>query len=315
MFEQACGIHKFSVVIPLYNKNSHIVSTLNSVLAQSFNDFEIIVIDDGSTDDSLSQAQTVHDPRVKIIPQRNQGVSSARNRGVKESSGDYIAFLDADDHWFPWHLEELSNLIDNYPGHGIYSVAHEIFREGKIYLPAQSCAPNFKGVVRDFFGSFSKSLALVNSTTACLPRDSMLNTGGFPEGIRKGEDVYVWLKAAIDGGLVYSVRVCAQYNQDGQCRSNLSLSEEIPYYLAWLDDLISSGSLDKTYVEGANKFLKAGVFYNAAGFRLEGNKTAFENMRKLKVSSCFTLRALLIVLQFSPKNVLKIAQRFRHAQA
>ena len=307
--------NRFSVVIPLYNKDSHIVSTLNSVLTQSFNEFEIIIIDDGSTDSSLQQARTLTDPRVKIIQQENQGVSAARNRGIKESSGDYIAFLDADDEWFSWHLDELNNLINSYPGHGIYSVAHEIWREGKAYIPAQPFTSDFKGLVPDFFGAFSKSLALVNSTTACLPRDFLLNMGGFPEGVKKGEDVYVWLKAAIDKGLVYSARVCARYNQDAQCRSNLNFSNEIPYYLIWLDELILLDALEKKHLESASRFLQSGVFFNAAGMRLDGNKAAFLNLSKLSISKCLKFKFLLFVLQLAPKCSLKIAQRHRHARA
>src|SRR5690606_33088875 len=116
-------------------------------------------------------------------------------------SGEYIAFLDADDHWYPWHLEELSDLINRHAGQGVYTVAHEVLRDGKVFLPERPYMPNFKGVVHDFFGAFSKSLSLVHSSTACLPRDLLLSIGGFPEGIKKGEDIYIWLKAALEKGL------------------------------------------------------------------------------------------------------------------
>lgn len=308
------GNNRFSVVIPLYNKESHIVSTLNSVLTQSFSEFEIIVIDDGSTDGSFQEVETVQDSRVKVIQQSNQGVSAARNRGIRESSGDYIAFLDADDHWFSWHLGELNKLINSYPGHGVYSVAHEIWREGRTYIPAQPLSSDFTGLLPDFFGAFSKSLALVNSTTACLPRDLLLNMGGFPEGVKKGEDIYVWLKAAIEKGLVYSARVCARYNQDAECRSNLNLSDEIPYYLSWLDELILLGELEKEHLESASRFLQLGVFFNAAGMRLDGNKAAFLNMKKLSVSKCLKLKFLLFALQLAPRCILKVVQRHRHAE-
>jgi len=306
---------RFSVVIPLYNKGSHIASTLNSVVAQSFNDFEVIVIDDGSTDDSLCQSLVVHDPRIKVIPQSNCGVSVARNRGVKEASGNYIAFLDADDYWYPWHLEELNKLINSYPGYGVYSDAHEIWRGGEVFQPRQPLTTDFMGEIEDFFGAFSKSLALVNSSTACLPRDLLLNIGGFPEGVKKGEDVYVWLKVASQKGFVYSDKVCARYNQDAQCRSNLNHSGEIPFYLEWLDEAVLTGELRDKQVKSAIKLLKIGVFYNAAGFRLDGNLHAFKNIKKLKISRSFKLRLKLIVLGFLPKRLLKLAQSYRHAKA
>ena len=183
------------------------------------------------------------DSRLKIVKQINQGVSAARNRGVREATGEYVAFIDADDHWYPWHLEELNRLITDYPNHGLYGVAHEILRGGEVFVPSQPYSPNFTGEVTDFFNAFAKSLALVNSTTACMPKDLFFRTGGFPKGINKGEDVYVWLVAALENGFAYSARVCARYNQDAECRSFINASDEIPYYLIWLDDLLAKKML------------------------------------------------------------------------
>ncbi|WP_299943400.1 glycosyltransferase family 2 protein [uncultured Microbulbifer sp.] len=315
MSEQARNNKRFSVVIPLYNKEKHIVSTLHSVLKQSLSEFEVVVINDGSTDSSLQKAKSVLDQRIKIINQKNQGVSAARNKGIEEALGDYIAFLDADDHWYPWHLEELNYLIDTYPGNGVYSVSHEILRDGIKYCPSQIYSSSFTGVVEDFFDAFSKSLALVNSTTACLPRNLLINMGGFPEGIKKGEDVYVWLKAIIKKRLVYSARVCAYYNKDAQCRSNCNSRDgEIPYYLIWLDELISSGTLDRVHVRSAYKFLQIGVFFNAAGFRLDKNKLAYENITQLMICKSLKLKAMLAALQLVPRQLLKVAQRYRYAR-
>jgi len=305
---------KFSVVIPLYNKAAHIASTLASVVSQSYEDFEVCVINDGSTDDSAVQASLISDPRIRIITQINGGVSAARNRGIKEAVGDYIAFLDADDYWYPFHLEELNSLIENYPEYGIYSVAHEILRQGSLYLPSQPFSTDFFGPVENFFVAFSKSLALVNSTTACVSRNSLIKLGGFPVDVKKGEDVYVWVKAALNGGLVYSARVCARYNQDAQFRSNHSISSEIPYYLVWLDDLVSASKLQGRKRIAAQQFIQTGAFYNAAGYRLDGNSNAFENIKKLKASRSFKMRVYLAALEFTPVALLKMAQAYRHSR-
>lgn len=302
----------FSVVIPLYNKDSHIIDTLNSVLAQNFGEFEVVVVDDGSTDNSLICARSVQDKRIRVIEQDNKGVSSARNKGVEEAKGRYIAFLDADDHWYPWHLQELNYLISKYPDSGVYSVAHEILRAGITYYPTQFCPSGFKGGVELFFDAFAKSLALVNSTTACLPRDLLLDMGGFPEGVTKGEDVYVWLKAAVTRKLVYSDRICARYNQDAQCRSNRAHSAEIPYYLLWLDEVILSGGLNQMHHLGAYKLLRNGVFFNAAGYRIVGNFCAFSSIKKLHISKEWPLRFLLLILEWMPVRILEVAQSYRH---
>lgn len=103
---------KISVVIPLFNKGPYIARTLDSVLKQTFQDFKVIVVDDGSTDDGAEIVRGFDDPRIQLIQQPNQGESVARNRGVDESLSDFVAFLDADDEWMPKHLETILKLIE-----------------------------------------------------------------------------------------------------------------------------------------------------------------------------------------------------------
>lgn len=116
----------FSVVIPLYNKEDYIETTLKSVLNQTFADFEILVINDESTDDSVAKIIKINDQKIQLYSQKNQGVSVARNLGVEKSKGKLIAFLDADDYWFPNHLEELAKLYHNFPNCGMYCSRHKI---------------------------------------------------------------------------------------------------------------------------------------------------------------------------------------------
>lgn len=111
----------FSIIIPLYNKEQTIVRTLYSVLSQTYHDFEVIIVNDGSNDNSLDNInKNILDSRIKIINQENQGVSAARNRGVEESKHDYIAFLDADDEWLPGYLEKVIEAISLFPNAGMY---------------------------------------------------------------------------------------------------------------------------------------------------------------------------------------------------
>ena len=120
---------RFSVIIPLYNRGLYISKALASVLEQSFRDFELIVVDDGSTDDSFQIAQSVlknADVQHQLIHQENAGVGTTRNNGVLAASGDYICFLDADDWWAPSFLERMDWLIHEYPDAGIYGTKRAI---------------------------------------------------------------------------------------------------------------------------------------------------------------------------------------------
>ena len=110
----------FSVVIPLYNKEESIFNTIKSVLKQSCQNFEIIVVNDGSTDRSVDAVKAINDERIRLIHQENQGVSAARNRGINESRYEWIAFLDGDDLWESNHLEEIVKMMNTFPNEKVY---------------------------------------------------------------------------------------------------------------------------------------------------------------------------------------------------
>ena len=105
---------RFSVIIPLYNKANFVRKTIESILNQTFTGFEIVVVNDGSTDNSLDVVNEISDPRIRIFTKENGGVSVARNFGIEKSQNEYIAFLDADDLWLPDYLETIKNMIEQY---------------------------------------------------------------------------------------------------------------------------------------------------------------------------------------------------------
>ena len=115
----------FSVVVTVYNKANFVKSTIQSILNQSFTDYEVVIVDDGSTDNSLEILKSIKDPRVTVYPTTNKGVSSARNHGIKQARGPYIALCDGDDIWLDNHLAELKALIKAYPDCGVYSTSYE----------------------------------------------------------------------------------------------------------------------------------------------------------------------------------------------
>ena len=124
---------RFSVIIPLYNKAPYVAKAIDSVLAQSFTDYELIIMDDGSKDDSYVIASKSIEGRKNchLYRQENAGVSMARNNSVAVSTGGYLCFLDADDWWDSCFLEEMSKLINAFPDAGIYGTNYTIVNETK----------------------------------------------------------------------------------------------------------------------------------------------------------------------------------------
>lgn len=117
---------KFSIIIPLYNKEKYIQRAVDSVLNQTYQNFELIIVDDGSTDGSLSAIKNyTGNPKIRIISQNNKGACSARNTGINSAMYKYIIFLDADDAWMENFLKEICNLINQYPDCGIYATSFQ----------------------------------------------------------------------------------------------------------------------------------------------------------------------------------------------
>lgn len=183
----------FSIIIPLYNKANVVSDTLQSVLNQTFTDFEIIVVNDGSTDNSLEVVRQFEDSRINIFSKENGGVSSARNYGIKRAKGKYIAFLDADDLWKPNFLMEITRLISIYPGCGIYSSGYVLTMEKreKIYAYPE------EGIIENYFEKcFKNDTLYCNSSCIVVPAAVFLEVGYFLENICAGEDSYMWIQIA-----------------------------------------------------------------------------------------------------------------------
>ncbi|MCK4820742.1 glycosyltransferase family 2 protein, partial [bacterium] len=143
-----------SVVIPVYNKKAFIGRALLSAIRQSFRDIEIIVVDDGSTDQSSDVIKSIRDPRIKLISQNNQGVSAARNRGIAEASGNYVAFLDADDEWLPNYLETIMRMYRKFPDVGACASNYIIKTpDGHLKKANHKYAriPHWDGIIPNYF--------------------------------------------------------------------------------------------------------------------------------------------------------------------
>lgn len=216
----------FTVVIPLYNKAREIGRALRSALAQTLRPLEIIVVDDGSTDGGAEAVRAVDSSLVRLVAQSNAGVSAARNRAAAEARGEWIALLDADDEWEPGFLEEIASLIGEYPGCGIYSTAFDVVCDGR-RTPAPT--PSTRGIVADFFRDSAHRYISIPSASV-IPRRVYLEAGGFPEGMKIGEDLYLWIKIARRYPVCFSPRRLAGYSKTASNRSAAVYTPERTIY-------------------------------------------------------------------------------------
>lgn len=211
----------FSIIIPLYNKAPYIEKAIQSVAAQSFQDFELIVMDDGSTDDSLANAQHILANLTPplggwgVVEQENRGVSTTRNNGVKLARYDYIAFLDADDWWEPTYLEEMKGLIEQYPEGGLYSSSYYKVLRGR-HIPAiMGVANGFTEGVIDYFEVYARTMYQPVWTGATVIRKEIFNEfKGFNPRLKMGEDFDLWYRVALKYPVVLLNQPLAYYNQD-----------------------------------------------------------------------------------------------------
>lgn len=203
---------KFSVVIPLYNKRKYIRRAVDSVLAQNFSDFELIVVDDGSTDGSEEQLQGVADNRLKIIRQVNMGAGPARNSGMGAANGNIIAFLDADDAWLPNHLEDLEKITVAFPEAGLLSTkCIETTASQLPNRPIINKKPNIRIV--DYFLEASRNIGYINSTSAAIKQDVFEKLGGFRDS-KVGEDLEYWARVALHYPVAVSNVISCVYYRD-----------------------------------------------------------------------------------------------------
>ena len=204
-----------SVIIPLYNKEKQVTHTLQSVLQQTFQDFEIVIVDDGSTDHSVEKVVKIEDSRIRLIHQQNAGVSAARNRGIREAKYDLIAFLDADDEWKPEYLETQYRLYQKYPECSVYACNYESRDSGgKIMATTIRKLPFMgdDGILSNYFEVASCSNPPLWTSAVVVKKKAIQAVGGFPVGIKSGEDLLTWARLAVKYRIAYTNVIGAIYN-------------------------------------------------------------------------------------------------------
>lgn len=203
-----------TVAIPLYNKEKQIANALRCVLNQSFADYEIVIVNDGSTDGSVSEVEKFTDSRIRLINQANMGVSAARNRAITEARGELIAFLDADDEWHSDYLATQFELTRKYPECDVFAVNYEFKSATGNVSTTIINRIRFSGddgVLTNYFEVASCSHPPICSISVMVRKSAIEAVGGFPVGIPRGEDLLTWARLASRYNIAYSRKVKATY--------------------------------------------------------------------------------------------------------
>lgn len=235
----------FSVVIPLYNKEKNIERTINSVLSQTFSDYEIIVVDDGSTDNGPELVRSKFGSQVRLVEKANGGVSSARNLGVNRSQGRWIALLDADDIWCPDHLKSFFYAISKYPDGRLFGGAYNICSSGTLLPPPNRIVG--EGYVQDYF-RVAKTNTLFWTSAVVINKKVFEKIGGFDERISIGEDLDLWFRVNALYKTVFVNNVVAIYNTDAGNRAMRKKYDFSKTFFAYLDKYDNSSSSVQKFV-------------------------------------------------------------------
>jgi len=278
------AVRVFSVVIPTFNRREKLLRAVSSVLAQRYTDYEVIVVDDGSSDDT-PEALARLGSKVVAIRQPNLGPAAARMAGVRAAKGDYVAFLDSDDLWFPWSLETMARAIERHE-HPSWLYGSGVDMDAAADYQAQP--------ERTLSTKFSSSYLAAAASEGLMPlpsgvavsRSVLLESGGFRAGLHVGEDVDLWFRIREHNGfvLVEAPLLFARERHAG------SLGEDIPRSHAGMNELFRNevrgtygGTVDAAFVRRA--IITRQLMYYAESYVIRGQ-------RRLAVSSYLKVLSL-----------------------
>jgi len=293
----------FDVVMPLYNKRAYVEDAICSVLSQA-ELHELIVVDDGSTDGGAERVEELarEDARIRLLRQPNAGVSAARNRGVRASMADYVAFLDADDLYLPGFLQQIAALAGRYPEAALLGTAYRRFSGDAAlalvpHVPDRVTEPG--RLVPAFFEEWSRG-SFICTSSICVRRAALLDMGTlFPEGERLGEDQDVWFRLAERHPVATSVRVLALYRVDavGSLTASIMLPGLLPCYRR-LEARLARGDYPASHVRGARRMLAVNYLNAARSLLRQGKRRQAAELAFTRTAVAHPTYWLRVTLRF-----------------
>lgn len=286
----------FSIIIPLYNKENFIEKTIQSILEQTFQDFEIIIVNDGSTDKSEEKILQFKDFRIHYFTKKNEGASTARNYGIEKANADFITFLDADDYWYPMFLETIFANIKAFPEQKVFSAAIE-FDTSKKTIPAQYSIVKSENEIEivNYFKASLKETVLCTSC-AVFHKTVFEKAGNFDTKIKSGQDTDLWIRIGLLYPVVFSWKILARYVYDDK---SLSKNNQ------WIDkkpDFSKFEEAEKTNPD-LKIFLDLNRFSLAIKSKIAGKKELFKkyyqpiNLKNISLKKRILLRLPSFVLK------------------
>lgn len=296
----------FSIVIPLFNKEQYITKTVTSILNQEFEEFEIIVVNDGSTDNSLEVLDLINDHRLIVITQDNAGEGAARNTGIRAANNSFIAFLDADDYWDPKHLLILKRLIHKFPSCGLYASNFLISSNSETRKPdINGISQGTDQEINNYFEVVQKGDQFVNSSNCCIPLKIFNDVGYFKVNEPLGTDLDMWGRVALKYNIAFSLEIGAYYNQGATnrvCDTYIS-KQELPfgrYIRENPHELKSYGNSTQVY-----SYINSQLIERASANIKMGERRYARNLIKKYNGEKLMQKYFWLFMSFLPSNVLK----------
>lgn len=305
------SVKEISVIMPLYNKERHVERAVRSILGQTVQPAEIIVVNDGSTDKSVSVVEKIVDPRIRIINQNNAGVSAARNRGIREAKFALVAMLDSDDEWKPDFLETILDLIERFPEAGAFATAYEtIDVDAVIRKVTYRAIPEFpwSGIIPNFFDSMLGQPP-VWASAVTVRREVFNKSGFFREGEVLAEDVDMWCRIALKYPVAFNTKACAVYHleADNRCYTRGKINKKATGYI----ETLNAAKQDKSLPEDVRyniSVLRETVELGYAASLIFGRETKAAR-KVLKEFDCVHLKKKKLMWQvfsYFPVRLLEI---------
>lgn len=295
----------FSVIIPVFNKALFIDETLKSALAQTFTDLEIIIVNDGSTDESEAIIKGFNDNRIHYFYQENAGVAVARNFGIDKALGEFICFLDADDYWYPNFLKTMYSYTQKLPEASVFACAIEVETKRNRFIPYYSIAKKSDFETVNFFDASQRECVLWTSAVA-IRKTVFDKIGKFDEKIKISEDTELWIRIGLAYPVVFIWETLARYVYDES-----SISRNLKYFFE--PYTFEKYALLEQQNPKLKKYLDLNRFSAVIKCKLSGDlETAKKLQQQIDLSSLNTKKTILIHL---PNFILKLLVQIKNQAA